>query len=173
MGDTKGGSSVSADKDLNPYEQNIVYNVREYGCHINFVTDPENLEPSFGYSVGFPETSGQPEVIVFGLSSDLTQYAVNATLDQCREGLNLEEETRIEQVLEGHAFVIRKVLAENIVIDYFNSAMWYHRLRTGASLDHAVQLVWPSAGTDLYPWDRDCPAEVRAAQPALYETEIR
>lgn len=164
--------SASANPDLSPYEEKILDNVREYGCHITLVFDPEELEPSFGYSAGFVETVSQPEVILFGLSTDVTHYAINATLDQCRAGLKLEEGTRIEDVLEGYALVVRKVRPENIVIDYLNSAMWYHELKSGAPLEHVVQLVWPSVTSNLYPWDRDCPPEVQEAQPALYETRL-
>ena len=164
--------SASANPELTPYEVDILDNVRQYGCHITIVGDPEGEQPKFGYSAGFWETAGQPEVIIFGLSADLIAYVINATLDQCREGLSLQEGTRIEDVLEGYALVVRKVCPENIVIDYLNSAMWYHELRTGAPLEHVVQLVWPGVPSNLYPWERDCPPEVQALQPALYEKKL-
>jgi hypothetical protein len=164
--------SGSANPKLSPYEEQILANVREHGCHITCVLDPDELDPPFAYSTGFVESVGQPEVILFGLPKDVMHYAINATLDQCRAGLKLEEGTRVENVLEGYALVVRKVRPENIVIDYLNSAMWHHRLRSGAPLEEVVQLVWPGVTTNLYPWDRDCPPEVRDAQPALYETRL-
>ena len=164
--------SASASRELTSYEVEILDNVREHGCHITIVGDPEGKQPKFGYSTGFLETVGQPEVIVFGLSTEVTSYVINATLDQCREGLKLREGMRIEDVLEGYALIVRKVSPENIVIDYLNSAMWYHELRTGTPLDHVVQLVWPGVTSNLYPWDRDCPPDIQEAQPALYEKKL-
>ncbi|HVJ02412.1 MAG TPA: DUF4262 domain-containing protein [Sphingomonas sp.] len=158
--------------ELNDYEQSIVRHVRESGCHINIVSDPDGSEPPFAYSVGFPETIGQPEVIVFGLGSRLMANMINETLSQCRSGLVLAEGARVGGLLDGFDCVLRAVTPENIMPDYFNSALWYQRRRTGERLDAAFQIVWPGYHDGLFPWEEGVDPSVPESQPALYEKSV-
>lgn len=150
------------------YEREILQNVEEHGCHITLVFDPDGNDPSYAYSAGFPKTVGQPDLIVFGLPNEVMQFMINETLDQCREGLQLKDWTRIEGLLEGHHCIARAVTPHHIVRDYFNSAMWL-RDRLGGEMNEAIQIVWPGSVNGLFPWDSGCADEVRACQPALYE----
>ncbi|HMI20176.1 MAG TPA: DUF4262 domain-containing protein [Sphingomonas sp.] len=157
---------------LTAYEQSILDNIERTGCHITMVFDPEGQDPNFAYSVGFPDTVGQPEVIVFGLSNDMMGFMVNETLRLCRDGLRLADGTSIDGLLQGHLCVARKVAAENIDRDHFNSAMWYQRRRSGIEMSEAFQIVWPGARDGLFPWDAGCADSVREAQPPLYERRL-
>ena len=154
------------------FEQSIVDHVRDYGCHINYVFDREVDQPAFAYSVGFPKTAGQPEVIVFGLPQKVMHFMINETLYQCVNGLRLEDWTEITGLLEGHRCIARAIPAERITREYFNSALWYFRTTTGEVLTEAVQLVWPSAQNGLFPWDEGCADDVRDLQPPLYRTGL-
>lgn len=154
-------------RDLHDYERRILDNVRDHGCHINYVADPEGEQPPFGYSVGFPETIGQPEVIVFGLSSELVAAMINAIYRQCRDGLQMEDGLAVSDLLAGHDCVLERVAPGNIIPDYFNSAMWFCRHTTGEAMDAAYQIVWPGAQDGLFPWDEDASDEVRALQLPL------
>ena len=159
-------------RPLDDFEETIVANVRDHGCHINFVAGTKDEPPIFGYSVGFPETVDQPEIIIFGLSSELTAWMINETLRQCCTGLELHDGAQVEGLLEGHICVARTVCDEFIVPDYLNSAIWYHHYRTGEKLDRVVQLVWPGADDGLFPWDPGCKPNVSYWQPALYEQGV-
>jgi hypothetical protein len=149
------------------FEQNIIANVRKHGCHINYVFDPDGDEPGFAYSVGFPETIGQPEVITFGLPMNVMQFMINETLRQCRAGLRLADGLEISGLLEGHVCVLLEIPHGNITRDYFNSAMWFRRHVAGEEMDAAFQIVWPGAQDGLFPWDEGCAEEVIALQPPL------
>jgi len=151
------------------YEREILKNVAEHGCHIRVVFDPEGDSPSHAYSAGVPETVGQPEVILFGLPNNVMHFMVNETLDQCREGLRLENGIEIEGLLDGHRCIARGVNPAFIVRDYFNSAMWLRRRLADEEPTRAFQIVWPGAIDGLFPWDPDCADDVRRLQPALYE----
>ncbi|CAN5364223.1 hypothetical protein BH10PSE13_BH10PSE13_18800 [soil metagenome] len=113
------------------FEREIIANVRDHGCHINYIFDPAGDEPAFAYSIGFPETVGQPEVIVFGLSMDIMKFMINETLRQCREGFRLEDDAELHGLLEGHDCVLAAIPAANITREYFNSAMWFRHLTAG------------------------------------------
>lgn len=156
----------------NEFERGIVENVREHGCQVNLIFDPDGEQPNFAYSIGFKETVGQPEVITFGLSKELMHSMINQTLRECRKGLALTDGAIINGLLEGHQCVARTVHPSQVVEDYMNSALWYHKARTGKTLTDVVQIVWPGAADGLFPWDDGCDAGVIALQPALYEERL-
>lgn len=153
--------------DLNDYERKILDNVRTHGCHITYVFDDEGETVPFGYSIGFQETLGQPEVIIFGLPSELTYAMVNVIYGQCRDSLVLRDGLVLPDVLEGHNCVALRIPPANIIPDYFNSAMWLRWYLTGEAMDAAYQIVWPGSADGLFPWDEGASDEVRALQPLL------
>ncbi len=159
---------MTAQPALSDYEQDILENVARSGCHITVVIDPDQQDPPFAYSAGFPETAGQPEVIVFGLSTEMMTFMINKTLDQCEAGLVLSDGVEIEGLLRGHKVIAREVAARFIIRDYLASAIWYERHQTGRALERVIQLVWPGALDGLFPWDKGCDQQVRDLQPALY-----
>lgn len=149
------------------FEQKIIANVREHGCHITLVSDPDGDVPPFAYSVGFPETLGQPEVIVFGLPADVMRFVINETMRKCREGFRLEDGAELDGLLDGHVCVACAVAPEYLTRDYFNSAMWFRRHVAGEEMDAAFQIVWPGVEDGLFPWDDGCADVVRDLQPCL------
>lgn len=155
-------------RPLSDYESRIIQNVKDFGFHVTSVIDPDGVAAPFSYSVGFWETAGQPEAIIFGMNSDMGHFALAETLQQCRAGLALRDGQRLEGLLEEYdvTCVARAIDDRHLVPDYFNSALWYHRYRTGAALAAAVQLVWPDEG--VWPWDPDASADFLIEQPALY-----
>lgn len=180
------------DWDVTGHEQQILDNIEEFGCHITVVSPPDEDEPEdepyedeiapdfdddeeggerFAYSVGFPATVKQPEVIVFGFSTELSAAVINGVLDMCREGLVLEDWKEIDGLLKGHRCVIREVEPECIVPYYFNSAIWYGE-ETGHEMTRAMQLVWPGVDDGLFPWDKGCSELVRDLQTPLYRTSL-
>ncbi|HUD27439.1 MAG TPA: DUF4262 domain-containing protein [Novosphingobium sp.] len=182
------------DWDVSGHEQQILDNIEEFGCHITVVSPPDEDEPDddlyedeieveydddgdepqdrFAYSVGFPKTVKQPEVIVFGFSTELSAAVINGVLDMCREGLVLEDWKEIDGLLKGHRCVIREVEPECIVPYYFNSAIWYAEHEAGQEMTRAMQLVWPGVDDGLFPWDKGCSEMVRDLQPPLYRTSL-
>lgn len=160
---------MSTEDPLNDYEQNIIANVREHGCHINVVADPDGDAPAFAYSIGFQQSVHQPEVIIFGLPFDIMTFMINETLHQCRAGLQLGDWTRVDDLLIGHSCIARAVDPRYVVTDYLNSAIWFHERTAGKGLPDVVQLVWPGAEDGVFPWEDGCSESVRKNQPALYE----
>lgn len=157
----------SSDDDI---EARIIANVERHGCSINVVSDIKGDDPAFAYSIGFPKSVGQPEVIVFGLSSDLMQYMINETRRQCaEEGLRLKDGAVIDGLLEGFDCIIRAVPEDRIDIEHFNSAMWYRRAIMGEEMDRAFQIFWPGALDGLFPWDDSADPQVVRLQSELLE----
>ncbi|MFC0202734.1 DUF4262 domain-containing protein [Novosphingobium soli] len=185
------------DDRLSRYEQQILDNVEEFGCHITVVGPAEDdddhgdvdddydddrddddrdddeggTEERFAYSVGFRRTVSQPEVIVFGFSTALSAAVINGVLDMCREGLVLEDWKEIDGLLKGHRCVLREVEPECLTPYYFNSAMWFAE-HEGEEMTRAMQIVWPGVDDGLFPWDKDCDEAVRDLQTPLYRTSL-
>ena len=158
-------------RSLNDYERKIIANVSNFGCHINQVFDSEGEDPGFAYSVGFAQSVGQPEVIVFGLG-DLMGGIINDCLSLCREGLELRDGVDVYGLIDGHRCVGRAVHPSRIEIDYLNSAIWFHKTQLKRDLESVVQLVWPDASNGLLPWEEGCGQLAIASQPALYEPRV-
>ncbi len=158
---------------LSEFEQEIVSIVHKHGCMIMNVFDPEQQEPDFSYSIGFPDTAGQPEVIVFALPKSLRVSMINEILRQMtEEGLKLEDGARISGLIEGFECVARHITSREVLNEHFGSAIWYHRSQREVEIVDAFQIVWPGARQGLFPWEDGCAREVIDDQPALYQTSI-
>ncbi|WP_309603405.1 DUF4262 domain-containing protein [Sphingomonas sp.] len=150
------------------FEAKIIANVDQHGCSINVVSDPDGDDPAFAYSIGFPTSVSQPEVIVFGLSSDLMQSMINETQRQCSEdALTLQDGAVIAGLLEGFNCVLRAVPEDAIDAEHFNSAIWYRRVIMGEKMDRAFQIFWPGASDGLFPWDEAADPHVVRLQSEL------
>ncbi|WP_432200940.1 DUF4262 domain-containing protein [Erythrobacter sp. W53] len=155
--------------DLSDFEEGILANIKDHGCQVNHVFDPDGEEAGKSYSIGFPETVGQPEVICFGLDHKLMHSMIDEICRRCREGFLIEDRKRISDLLDGFDCELRRVLPENIVVDHFASAMWYSEHSDRGQMSDAFQIVWPGAVNGLFPWEDGAAPDVIDMQPALYE----
>jgi hypothetical protein len=157
-----------SEQTLNAFEQKLLDDIRDYGCQVLHVFDGNGNEPGFSYSIGFPVSVNQPEVIVFGLDRKLMHSMVNEVHRQCSEGLLLRDGAKVHDLIEGFDCVLRRVTDGAAIREHFGSAIWYHRTQRGVDVKEAYQLVWPGAQQGLFPWEEGCSADVISQQPALY-----
>ncbi|WP_298196005.1 DUF4262 domain-containing protein [Novosphingobium sp.] len=147
--------------------------VTGHGYCAMLISDPDSDEPDWGYSVGFPKSLGQGEVIVFGLSDDVHRHMICEVFAKCQGvGLRLTDGVRIDGLLQGFDVIARKVHVSNIHADHLRFAMWCSLFMCHQPLTEVYQLVWPSAATGLFPWEPGCHPDVIALQPALYEPRL-
>lgn len=158
-------------KRLDVREQKVVNDVREHGCHVTHVSGEDDA-PAFSFSIGFAVSVGQPEVIVFGLKSEVMHSMVNEIRRQCATGFVLSDGAKISDLIEGFECVVRHVTDAEAIKVHFGWAVWYHRSQMRKELIEAYQIVWPGALDGLYPWDAGCNEVVIASQPALYKTSL-
>lgn len=157
-------------RPLNDMEKSIVDGVEKHGCFIMSVFDPDGIKPNFSYSIGFENTSGQPEVIVFSLPKDFRASMINELYRQIAEdSLDLKDGLRIKGLLVGHDCVARKVTSPEAIAAHFGSAIWFNRRYGSGEMTHIFQIVWPGAHEGLFPWESGCSQSVIDDQPALYE----
>jgi hypothetical protein len=161
---------VSTADTLDPEERKCLADIAEHGCHILAVWDDEGNEPDFAYSVGFPVSVGQPEVLVYGLSREIMKSMINEVCRQCGEGLELSDGLRIQGLLEGHDCIAKWCSSREAIDEHFGWALWYHSTQRGLDVEGFYQIVWPGAASGLFPWDEGVSQDVIDAQPALYES---
>lgn len=158
---------------MNDYEKRLVANIEEHGWFCVSVLNDKG--PSWNYSVGFAETLGAPEFIVFGLDPKLMHAMLWALFRLIRDGAPIPgNDDRVSGILSGHDCLIRDVHAENIVPNYLSSAIW----RWGDPVVRGGpvpvrQLFWPDVEHGLFPWQPRCDPGARAAQPLLFEPPRR
>ena len=114
-------------RELNQFEQNILSNVNKHGWHGLHVFDPEETSPNFSYSVGFPETLGAPEFIVFGLPHDLTHQMLWEVFKQIKAGAEPTHGRRWSDLLEGFDCISLTANHDSLFTEYLISSHWYWR----------------------------------------------
>jgi len=157
-------------RQLDAQEQRVVDNVRDHGCSVMYVFDEKGELPDFSYSIGFPVSVGQSEVIVFGLKREVMHFMINQVHRACAAGLTLAEGKEISGLLEGFDCVARRVTDTAAIREHFGWAIWFHETQVRKPMTEAYQLVWPGAVQGLFPWEDGCAADVIESQPALYGT---
>lgn len=163
---------MSAQRSLTKLEQDIVDKVRRFGCMVMHVFDAKGEEPSFSYSIGFPENTKQPDVVIFGLRKELMHSMINEIFRQIREEeLQLNDQLVISGLLEGFDCVAKEVSDDSIIRDHLGSAIWYERTLNNREVVRCFQIVWPGAYQGLFPWDEGCDPDVVELQPPLYLME--
>lgn len=158
-------------RKLDPDEQKVLDDVRDHGCQVMHIV-AEDDAPAFSFSIGFPTSVGQPEVIVFGLRREMMHFMVNEVRSQCAEGSTFADGMRISGLIEGFDCIVRHITNRQAIEDHFGWAIWYHRSQLGTDMADAYQIVWPGAQQGLFPWEPDCHEDVIACQPALYQTSL-
>jgi hypothetical protein len=150
-----------------PAEQNIIDHVREYGWSVMKVApavDSDDPDEWFAYTIGLPNTFGWPELICFGLGTEVMGQLLNNAVDDLRNHqLVPQPGLQLNEVAEG--FPVRLALNRNIPRTYFGYANWFAR-HSGKPMPDWLQLVWPDKH-GKFPDDPDCLPEVVQMQTPL------
>lgn len=142
-------------------DKRVLNDVKEYGCHLISVFDPEEKHPNFTYSVGIFETSKAPEAIVIGLGSSLGADMINEYNRQVRNGVVFKRGQPYEGFLEGFSVYIEPA-KPNALSEY---TLGCDRFYKGAPYP-TVQIVWPST-TGIWPWQKRALDWFKDNQPML------
>jgi hypothetical protein len=166
MGNRAGGAVVNQGRD--EVEQDIVRFVESDGCFVMAVFDPEHEIPDFAYSIGFPKSLSQGDVLISGLDLDMMKRLVNDTYALCRDGFQLSDFARTDELFSTFDCVVRAVAPRHLESEYFNSASWYSEQVRNESFDAAYQLVWPDKA-GIFPWEEGFADGLVGAQLELWD----
>lgn len=136
-------------------------NIEKYGLQVIGISATDYL-PSFSYSIGLYESYQHPEIICFGLATDLAHTIINDVADLIKNGetIALNQEYG-DQIFKESRAQFLPVDIKNIE-DYFGAALNYYQHENFC----ALQLVWADRNNKL-PWEDGFEEEFIYDQPLL------
>lgn len=138
----------------------INHNIDQYGCHLVLV-EADNYLPAFVYSIGLFKKFRHPEIICFGLKSEVSAAIINHACDLIKSGETFQSNKLYKGFLEGYNIQFLEVAKENYQ-NYVGYAGWFYN-----SFDFPLlQLVWPDKQHN-FPWDGGFNPDWKFKQPLL------
>lgn len=123
----------------------------------------------FTYTIGFMETLGAPEIIMFGVTKGQGLHMAREIWRDLKSGaLTLADQGRWPPE-EAQRIMFRDVHPTQVRREYLNAAIWRHTDR-GLTRDslRVVQVCWPDT-QGVFPWEAGYDPAYRPRQFALYE----
>ncbi|MFC7499664.1 DUF4262 domain-containing protein [Enterovirga sp. GCM10030262] len=152
---------------LDAFEQKIVDVVDSHGWFVLSVApaagsdDPQEW---WSYTIGLPKTFSWPELICFGLATDVRVRMLNNAVEELRERrIAPEAGLELDGVLNNYPV---RFIDAVIPDSYLGSAAWYARYTGALVPPKYLQLTWPD-DQGRFPNDPTCAADVRADQIPL------
>jgi len=139
----------------------ILDNIEKYGCHLALL-EADNYLPAFVYSIGLFKKFGHPELICFGLKTDVMAAILNHACNLIKNGARLKTNSLYSGFLEGYDIQFLEV-DKNYYRNYVGYAGWFYDMTFDFPL---LQLVWPDKHYN-FPWDKDFKPEWKFKQPLL------
>ena len=136
-------------------------NIEKYGCHLTLIEE-DNYLPAFVYSIGLFKKFGHPEIICFGLKTDVAASIINHACDLIKNGETLTPNKLYRGFLEDFPIQFLQVDKEHYH-DYVGYAGWFYNQTFDFPL---LQLVWPDKKSS-FPWDEDFNPDWKFKQPLL------
>lgn len=140
--------------------ENTQTNIEKFGLQVIMVNS-ESYNPSFAYSVGLTETLNHPEIICFGLPSDLGHSIINDVAEIIKQTGAIKIDTEYENIFKDSRAKVLRVDQRNIE-DYFGVALEYYQDKS----IEALQLIWTDRN-DKFPWEENFEEEFIYRQPLL------
>ncbi|BAV08334.1 protein of unknown function [Filimonas lacunae] len=141
--------------------QDILDNIEQYGCHLALL-EPDNYLPGFAYSIGLFKRFAHPEIICFGLTTEVMSSVLNHACELIKKGETLVAGKLYPGFLDGYDVQFIEV-DKSYYPDYVGYAGWFY----DNSFDFPLlQLVWPDKASH-FPWENDFNAEWKFIQPLL------
>ena len=137
--------------------QKISDNIRKYGWHCLHVFPTEEGQGSFSYSIGFAETYGAPEVLIFGRERESAHGLLNECANLLKAGHVIQPDVEDPDVLSGGYNVIFKSVRADCFGEYLGTARRYYRGKPFTAVvmfipDREHRFPW-QAGYDYIPAD--------------------
>ena len=144
-------------RDLAAQNQEISNNIRDYGWHCLHVFPTEQGQDKFTYSIGFAETYGAPEVMIFGVERDKAHALLNACAEMLQDGHTILHGVEDPNVLKGGYKVVFRPVRPACFGEYLGTALRYYQDRPFGAVvmflpDREHRFPWQS-GYDYIPAD--------------------
>lgn len=153
---------VQYEDSLDSRDKKFLEIIEKYDCHVmNVFPTEEDHGPEFTYSTGIYEKLQQPELLIFGLKSNLSHSMVNIYRDQVQNGVTFEHGQYYEGFIEGFSILMINA-NEAAHKDYATWSQWYYQSQNYPM----YQVIWPST-QGIWPWEKDASDFLKDNQPIL------
>lgn len=142
--------------DLNQTKEHI----EKYGLSVVMIESTKYL-PSFAYSVGLKENYNHPEIICFGLNTQILHEIINDVGGIIKTEGKINNEEEYDNIFQNTRAKFLKIDERNIE-DYFGVAMKYYDSKEFKGL----QLIWTDRN-NKFPWEEGFEEEFKFKQPLL------
>jgi len=126
----------------------VAKHVAEFGWHCLHVHPNTDAQLPFSYSIGFAESFGQPEILVFNQPREKAHSLLSVCANMFRSGEKIESYQEDGRVLEGAYKVIFRPVALHAYGEFLGTAKRYY----GGKPFSAVVMFLPDKN-HRYPWD--------------------
>jgi hypothetical protein len=158
---------VSLSRAENQPEKKALEDIRSRGIHWLSVFDPNDADRGFCYSVGLWHTHNHPEVIIFGLNSELSGRVLNEINSDIRDGKSFQAGLSSMDCLDGFRCYFETFPKEQYR-NHLGWAKWFY----GGDDFPTVQMLWPTK-LGVYPWEANASEQFKKMQPVFSNIPLR
>lgn len=142
-------------------EQKLIADIGQYGWHCMNVL-AEGDEGPFSFTIGLFQTYGYPELIIFGLRSELAHRILAIAAGAIQAGRPIDLSRPSDELVEGPPCCFVEV-PKSQYEQHLGFARWYYR---GDEFP-TWQIVYPSRFDGRFPWHPEASESFKALQPVL------
>ncbi|MBN9295702.1 MAG: DUF4262 domain-containing protein [Filimonas sp.] len=142
-------------------KQAILDNIEKYGCHLALL-EGDNYLPPFVYSIGLFQKFGHPEIICFGLKTDVMATIINEVCRLAKAGERFVPGKLYPGFLQDYSIQFVEV-AKEYYPNYLGYGGWFYNMSFEFP---ALQLIWPDKD-HRFPWETEFNPDWKRRQPIL------
>lgn len=141
-------------------EQKVIDDVAKHGWHcVNVLAEGD--DGPFSFTVGLFHTYSHPELIIFGLPSNVAHQVLHIAVEAIRNGQPIDMGQPTDELLEGYSCCFVEVPRHQYAA-HVGFAQWFY---LGDEFP-VYQVVFPSRDGH-FPWHPNSTESFRALQPVL------
>ncbi|MAK61537.1 MAG: hypothetical protein CMK09_11195 [Ponticaulis sp.] len=151
-------------------QENFLEAIKKEGIVVTHVADGEmpGIGYPYSYTTGLYAQYRRPEIIICGMSSQMTHQTLHAMHVHIRNGANWFETGKLYDTIFKEFQVTFIEVSEAGHAAHLHWATWYYQtMQAMTELVPAIQMVWPATTTKAFPWQPGWPEELNAFQPLL------
>jgi hypothetical protein len=145
-------------------DEKVLADVEEYGWHVVKIVET-NDAPGWAFSIGLYRKFNHPEVVVFGLTTELSHSLINTIGENVRAGKIFKIDAEYPDLIDAYNCIIKPV--NSIWYKHFlGYANWFYKSENYP----ALQCIWPDRN-GRYPGEPEFNPNWLWAQPLLFHED--
>lgn len=141
-------------------ERKVLSDIAEFGWHCVHIMDEGDLV-EYSFTVGLFQSYRHPELIVFGMASDIAHQILSIAAQEAKRGAPIDLSAPTDALLKDYSCCFVQVPTSEYY-EHVGFARWYYQ---GNDFP-LVQIVWPSR-SGHFPWHPEADPEFKRAQPLI------